>query len=330
MEPHELEQPAHAALSAFGLDGAVLHFLRHNENAVYRVETPKQGVFALRLHLPRPGVGGGMVTHRQDWLTSELTWLAALAKRSDLPVQRPRRTRDGALLAELPGGGWASALSWLPGAPLRQDGPRAPLYAGLAGELAARLHTFVMGWPEGDVLPRPAYDGSRVRTAMATLEDGVSLGMLTSAQVGRLAAGAARMASLLDREWAVPGAHGLIHADLGLGNLLVEGDTLSPIDFGLCGHGPFAQDVGGLLGTFDTPALRQAMLDGYRNLRPLPPDDAIQAAFLASIYYFMAMHLRNPAVQEWFGRRLPAVLAEYVDPFVRGESFLPALLCTKG
>ncbi len=330
MEPHELQKQAHAALSAFGLDGAVLHFLRHNENAVYRVKTPANGTFALRLHLPRPGVGGGMVAHRQDWMESELTWLAALAEGSDIPVQRPLLTLDGALLAPLPGGGWASLLAWLPGKPLAQDDPRAQFYAGLAGELAARLHTFVLGWPQGTTLPRPAYDGSRVHTAMTTLEDGVSLGLYATAEVDRLAAGAARMATLLDRACAIPGSHGLIHADLGLGNLLVEGDTLSPIDFGLCGHGPFAQDVGGMLGAFDTPALRQATLAGYEKLRPLPPADAVEAAFLAGIYYFMAMHLRNPAVQEWFGRRLPAVLAEYVDPFVRAESFLPALLGQQG
>ena len=324
----ELTELALTALGEYGREGATLTLLRHNENAVYRVEGLGGAIFVLRLPTPAPGLSAGQLMHQRDWLESELRWLEALDRGSDIGVQRPMRTEKGALLAEVSEGTLASLLQWLPGEPLNQRDENAAELAQRAGELAARLHNFVLDWPEGSLLPRPAYDGARIAAAMDRLRRGVALGLFGEDSCRVLNEGAERIAMLTDRENRTPAAHGLIHGDLGLGNLIVCGGKVSPIDFGLCGHGPLLMDVGGMLGAFDFPALRRAMLTGYRSLRPIPPaqEPVVEAFFLASIYFFMALHLENPPIREWFGRRLPIILREYIDPFRRGEGFLQSLL----
>jgi len=325
----ELMECAASVLAQYGLDGAPLAFLRHNENAVYRVGAPEGSAYVLRLHLPGPGLCAGALSHRREWLESELAFLHALHERGGVAVQRPVPARDGSLLTPIPGGGgYASLLSWLPGAAFDQKAGNSREHARAAGALAATLHGFVLSWPESEALPRPSYDAARVESAARALEDGPSLGLYSDSLLRELKEAAALIAAETDRLNRAPGAHGLIHADLGLGNLIVHGETVSPIDFGLCGHGPFLLDLGGLMGTFDLPPLRQAALDGYAELRPLRADGlrSVEAFFLLSVLLFMALHLRNGRVRAWFGRRLPVFVRDYVHPFAQGDPFLHTLL----
>lgn len=324
-QQNNLDALTRRALVAFGLGGASFTFLRHNENAVYRVEAG--GVaYVLRLHIAAPGMDLSSSARTAEYLRGELEFIETLY-RGGLPVQQPVRTADGALLAILAGDTQASLLRWLPGAPLDQRADDAETLAYGAGELAASLHNFVLQHPETAAIPRPAYDGQRVLQAVETIADGVALGLLDEAMLALLRRGGQDIAAITDRANDTPGAHGLIHADLGLGNLIVHEGSVSIIDFGLCGHGPLLMDVGGMLGAFDLPKLRRAMLAGYRALRPAQAGDdrAIEAHFLIGVYLFMAMHLRSP-LNEWFGRRLPKFAADYVKPFVAGEPFLYKLL----
>jgi Ser/Thr protein kinase RdoA (MazF antagonist) len=89
-----------------------------------------------------------------------------------------------------------------------------------------------------------------------------------------------RAASLLQRRLAEygtgPDVFGLIHADLRLANLLVDGDTTTVIDFDDCGFGWYFYDFGTAVSFFeDDPAVpewQDAWATGYRSRRPLPSD----------------------------------------------------------
>ena len=85
------------------------------------------------------------------------------------------------------------------------------------------------------------------------------------------------------------------------------------------------------MGTFDNPQLRKAVIDGYSKHRPLNQNDyrSIEAFFIASIYFFMSMHLHNINIHEWFGRRLPLVISDYVRPFINEIGFLHKLIGNK-
>jgi Ser/Thr protein kinase RdoA (MazF antagonist) len=82
-----------------------------------------------------------------------------------------------------------------------------------------------------------------------------------------------------------PDRFGLIHADLRLANLLVDGATITVIDFDDCGFGWFYYDFGTAVSFIeDDPALpewQESWTAGYRSRRPLAAaDEDMLASFV--------------------------------------------------
>ncbi len=82
-----------------------------------------------------------------------------------------------------------------------------------------------------------------------------------------------------------PDQFGLVHADLRLANLLVDGSTITVIDFDDCGFGWFFYDFGTAVSFIeDDPALPQwqdSWVAGYRSHRPLAAaDEDMLASFV--------------------------------------------------
>lgn len=71
--------------------------------------------------------------------------------------------------------------------------------------------------------------------------------------------------------------YGLIHADLRLANLLLEGDQIKVIDFDDCGFGWHLHDLASALSFMEekpiVPKLVNAWLDGYRKVLPFTDTD---------------------------------------------------------
>jgi Ser/Thr protein kinase RdoA (MazF antagonist) len=62
----------------------------------------------------------------------------------------------------------------------------------------------------------------------------------------------------------------IIHADMHGWNLMWNEDQLSVFDFDDCGYGVEAQDLAVTLYYLDTPEQDEALLNGYKSVRPLP------------------------------------------------------------
>jgi hypothetical protein len=82
-----------------------------------------------------------------------------------------------------------------------------------------------------------------------------------------------------------PDRFGLVHADLRLANLLVDGPTITVIDFDDCGFGWFYYDFGTAVSFIeDDPALgewQDSWLTGYRSRRAIAAaDEAMLASFV--------------------------------------------------
>lgn len=322
MEPIDI---AKDILLKYGIENASLTLLRHNENMVWKVELSEGLCYVLRIHIPANGLA---ISHRAEWLESEMMFLKNLSENSDINVQKPIRAKDGRYVIDLPlNGGFSTLLSWLPGETFNQLENTAIDHAFSVGELAAKMHDHVLDYPDSCKLLRPTYDAQRVINAVNLLEEGISMGLFTNDMYTELFEGAKCICNKMEQENSREGWHGLIHSDLGLGNIIIHDGIVSPIDFGLCGHGPFLFDLGILMGTFDHTHLRKAVIDGYSKHRPLNQNDyrSIEAFFIAGIYFFMSMHLHNIKVHEWFKRRLPLVISDYVRPFIKEIPFLHKL-----
>ena len=89
------------------------------------------------------------------------------------------------------------------------------------------------------------------------------------------------VADLMGRRLAAygsgPDRFGLIHADMRLANLLVDGDQVAVIDFDDCGFSWFMYDLGSSLSFIEdhplVPELIDSWVQGYRSIAPISAED---------------------------------------------------------
>lgn len=292
---------AHAARMAFGLEHHDLELVTVGENVTYRAARAGADSFVLRLH--RPGY------HSLEELDSERIWLAALS-RAGISVPEPAAAPDGRFFVPVTVAEgdvrFAGLTRWRDGEVMADlqstlDVPpsiREP-FAQL-GELMGHMHGQAAGWeaPAGFVRQRLDADG--------LLGDDPFWGRfwevdeLTDDQKQHLSR-ARELARIRLLEYGEPAeTFSVIHADLHLGNLLVDAaGRLSVIDFDDAGYGWHQYDMAVALlhvrGTPDADAAEEAFVEAYRRVRPLAHDD------LAWIPFFEAVRLM--ALVGWKGQR---------------------------
>jgi Ser/Thr protein kinase RdoA (MazF antagonist) len=271
---------AEAAAARWG--GRVVRLLRDRENQVLEMTLPK-GRAALRLH--RQGY------QSLEAITSELWWCAELA-RAGLPVPDAIPALNGSLLVRLADGRHASAIAWIEGEALGEasnDFTRPidevlEIYHGL-GALLARLHRTTDSLTLSPGFTRPRWDRE---------------GLVGEAPFwGRFwdhpAATPDQRRQLLRARDALrerlEGEIGLIHADVLRENVLVNGRSVSLIDFDDSGFGFRLYDLGtALIQTIHHPAqseIREALMAGYGTSDREMVDSFTMARTLASVGWTM-------------------------------------------
>lgn len=261
-----MSDPVAEALALWGMEGADCTFVTGRENRVYRVQTGSDE-FALRLK--RPGL------RRKAELVSELHWLDAM-DRAGLSVPRPVPSLRGALLEEV-GGHFVDLLGWLSGQPLGRTGEPlalddAPGVFDRLGRAMAKLHLACDTWDRPEGFTRAAWDADGLvgdAPLWGRFWDNPTLDAPTRALLARFRDEAR---SALAAEGAALD-YGLIHADLIRDNVMVDGDVIRMLDFDDGGFGYRLFDLATALiknaGEPDYPALKTALLAGYRTVRPL-------------------------------------------------------------
>lgn len=248
--------PAESAAARWG--GQILRLIRDRENHVYEMSTP-HGRAALRLH--RAGYQAA------EAIRSELWWCAELAK-AGLPVPAALPSATGELLVDLPDGRHASAIAWMEGEALGEAAKPNPrplaqvleLYRAL-GSLLARVHAATDRLTLPTDFTRPRWD----------LEGLVGDAPLWGRFWEHPEASPDQRAMLIRARHALRerlgGEIGLIHADVLRENVLVNGRSVSLIDFDDSGFGFRLHDLGtALVQTVEHPEhpqLRDALMAGY-------------------------------------------------------------------
>ncbi len=277
----QLRELALTALSAYDLPPIRLTLLAHLFNTTFRVDTATGERYVLRINR------AGMPSVRR--VAAELAWLAALRRDTTLEVPSPVSTIDGSLFTiaatpHIPAGHICVLFQWLPGRILRRG--LTPDHLRRVGSLMAHLHNHAAQWVsqgEHSITSARGRVDYLIETAKG-LSDPFAPDVITYihalVEETLSAAEATQVMEILERVKAVedalgngPDVFGLIHADLHYGNLLFAGDTLKAIDFDDCGFGPLLYDHAVMLNMIldwpGYPALRNALLSGYREVRLL-------------------------------------------------------------
>ncbi len=332
-----LRQLARVALADYGMSDARLTFLRQAGNTLFRVSSQDHdrgaggelfadGQYLLRIH--QPGY------QEVEAVELELSWLVALRRDADLPVPEPIPGLDGRLLSQvclpgIPGNRTCSLLRWLKGRYLsRGIGPR---HYRAQGRLMARLHDHAAGWQPPAGLSKRHWDwnGLFVDVEGTDLTAADIWPLLPESYAGPFQAVMKEAGQVMDRLGQGSDAYGLIHADLGIdANVLFRHGEARAIDFDDSGFGYWVYDLAIALEHCreddSYPEFRQALLEGYAEVRTLPQEqlqhlDLFLAAWdvYLSLWATVGVHYYPSYREEALQRRERAV--GFVVDYVAGR-----------
>ena len=307
--PHEeqlkrLLALAEKALGHYDLPpGCSVELINLSENATYRVDAADGRRWALRVH--REGY------HSRNAIASELAWLTALREDGAVitPVAVPGK--DGEIIQLvphelLPRPRHVVMSEWETGDEPSEDVHNLQEWFEILGETAARMHEHVRGWQKPDYFERLTWDFETSLGATphwGSWRDGMGMTPETEALFADTVALIGRR---LERFGKGPERFGLIHCDMRLANLLIDGDVTKVIDFDDCGFSWLLYDCATTVSFFEdkpeVPDLLAAWVRGYRRVRDLPPSDVLE------IQTFVM--LRRLLLVAWIGSHSETELAQ--------------------
>nr|WP_255684149.1 MULTISPECIES: phosphotransferase [unclassified Xanthobacter] len=295
-----LEDGVRGALPRWGLGtDAEVKLLTISENATFRVTDKEAGPLVFRVH--RPGY------HSRAEITSELAWIEALRADEVITTPRPIPLINGGLIADIEDEGTTRhvvAFEFLNGSEPAEGEDLVGWFRQL-GAIHAKLHAHARAWSKPEGFTRKVWNFE------TTLGDTPHWGDFR-ASLGLDAKGQAlleRTAALLKEKLlplSQPDSFGLVHADLRLANLLVNGDELALIDFDDCGLSWFLFDFAAAISFLEhepyVPALKAAWMEGYRTVAPLPAEASDQLDLFVmlrriQLTAWVASHAETPTGQ---------------------------------
>lgn len=307
--PHErqleiLEELASSAARHYELPVDIdLSMVNLSENATYRVEAPASGErWALRVY--RDGY------HSRNAIASELAWMQALRRDGVAPTPIPVPGRNGDLIQEI---GHATIsrprnvvlFQWESGAEPSEEDDLTGKFE-ILGEITARMHQHSRQWRRPGGFERFVWDFETSigdKPHWGRWRDGMGI---DEAKETLFAETAALLRRRLERFGKGADRFGLVHCDMRLANLLIDGDEVKPIDFDDCGFSWYLYDAATAVSFFEhqphVPELMTAWAKGYRKLIDLPKEDE------AEIPTFVM--LRRMLLVAWIGSHAETELAK--------------------
>ncbi|WP_328449794.1 phosphotransferase enzyme family protein [Amycolatopsis sp. NBC_00438] len=273
-----LRRLAEAALTDYDVPVARLTPLARGRNTTFRVDGADGHRYVLRVERP----DGPSVAQ----VRAEIAWLSALCRETDLVVPRPVPTRHrepATVVADpaVPEPRTCVLRHWVEGRFLDERLTPTQLYR--LGEVTARLHRHgarMNGLDRGRVDDLSAFGRAQVDGFSATVvERAVALaGEDVRAALARVRAVRAALGFGAD-------VFGLVHGGLHQENYLFHRGRVAVVGFGDCGYGHYAYDLAVTVEAIahlpHRAQLREALLDGYRSVRPatFATDPAVLDAF---------------------------------------------------
>jgi Ser/Thr protein kinase RdoA (MazF antagonist) len=301
---------AHKASQLYELcDVRNLRMVNLSENATFRIDTVSGQSFALRIH--RPGY------HDHAAIASELAWLVDLRQQGVAITPRPIAGRNGELIQTAQHPRMASPrhvvlFAWEEGTEpgIAEDLTKA--FEAL-GEAAARMHLHVQQWKKPTGFKRHIWNFETalgdVKPHWGRWREGLGVTPEMQNIFGRTVA---KIGDRLSAYGQSTEQFGLVHGDLRLANLLVDGDTVKVIDFDDCGFSWFMYDAATPVSFYEhepqVPELIEHWKIGYRKVRTLSKLDE------AEIPTFIM--LRRLLLVAWIGTHRDTDLAKSM-----GESY---------
>jgi Ser/Thr protein kinase RdoA (MazF antagonist) len=271
LDTDHLEVFARAAVAEHGMPDAELTLLNVSENATFRADDADGRRLVLRVH--RTGY------HSREAIESELAWVRALDSDAVVRTAPVIPTPDGRdiVTARHPGGEERQvvAFGWMDG----HEPPEDRLVDDFRqlGAIAARLHRHAREWQRPPGFTRFRWDyGTSLgdQGHWGRWQDGMGMDAAALDVLGRASD---LVRTRLERYGTGPDRFGLVHADMRLANLLVDGDDVCVIDFDDCGLSWYMYDLGSSLSFIEhlpvVPELIDSWVAGYRTVGAISQEE---------------------------------------------------------
>lgn len=320
------------ALSQYGIFDYESIFIRHNENITMKIiNNLDKRSYLLRIHVPiTPGLQG--VQHTFEGLNAELELLNSLANMASLPLQQPIVNKNGSLVSTIIGSNnnifypLATLLTWKEGEVFTGKELNSDNITYEVGITLAKIHNFSNAWKIQHPLIRPNYDINKYINLTDRLEYGLKLKLFKTEHYDIILNTMKYIRVIFERTPKTSENWGIIHADLQGGNIIVNKNTVIPIDFCFAGYGYYLFDIGITIASLNTKH-RGRVLEGYRTLRNIEGNDEllINAGFILGILGAFSFNLNNPKSYEWIQRRMPYVTEKYCLSLLDNKSFIQSI-----
>jgi Ser/Thr protein kinase RdoA (MazF antagonist) len=313
---------AKSALRHFDVpDDVAVKMINLSENATYGVEAADGRRWALRIH--RQGY------HSKAAISSELAWMMDLRASGVVVTPNPLKGRNGAIIQEISHKALAEpryvVLSdWESG---KEPGIGEDLAKPfeILGEVTARMHAHARQWQRPSYFERFTWDFETSlgyqKPHWGRWRDGMGVDAPKVKLFGRAV-------ELIGKRLASYGKgnqrFGLIHCDLRLANLLIDGNAVKVIDFDDCGYGWYMYDAATPVSFYEhepqVPELIEAWKIGYRKAGVLSREDEVEIPTF--------IMLRRLLLVAWIGSHSETQLAKSMGfPYSEGtvalcESYL--------
>ena len=264
-----LRKLAIEALKDYDLEVVRLRLLTNEFNGIFRLDTVSGDKYVLRISRPNE--------HKINEILSEMMWLAALRRDTDLMVPEPMETSRGELVTTVEVSGVPEPrhcviFGWVPGNDLSEQ--LTPRNLHKAGAFTALLHE------HGEVFqPSEEFIVNRYNSVFpfgdpVVLFDEDFCDLISDDQRALFRRGVEKVQSVIDKLHAGDQNPRVIHADLHQWNLRIFRGQVGAIDFEDLMWGFPLQDIAitiyYLQGREDYENLKDAFIKGYQAGREWP------------------------------------------------------------
>ena len=305
------------ALACYDLVKPAARFIRHNENAVWQITDAAGQNYILRVHKSKEGFSQDLFDiDKAASLMDELAVIHTLGKQGSIPVQVPVVNRKGEMLSRLQGGEYATLLTWLEGDTLEQAEITQAVCLEI-GRMTACMHKCFQTDQDLCLYAGRSYDKRFIQRMKERLhafgQSGTMPAQQNEAMIAALSVIAKRMAELD----GLKDSYGVVHSDLSKSNMLLMGDRVAPIDFGLSGYGYYFMDLGSLAAHFSKEEEQQAIFTGYESVAGFKVEMRFVQPFISlGILLFICAFYEHVYQEEWFSPALDRWRQTFFQPLV--------------
>ncbi|MBY0116953.1 phosphotransferase [Paenibacillus sp. FSL L8-0435] len=312
---------AKEALHQYPIYWEKLLYLGKSDNVTFQVQTnDDHQKFLIKIHISTISI------QSKGNIASELIWLEALVKDTNLVVPAPVRNLQGDLVTEIStdlseNTIMATIHHWIHGSVLQRE-PTSNETENLALLMAA-LHKHSMQWNAPEGFNRPIYNSDHLYSSLNQLKRLVNLELIPSEVFVHVEESAHKIANVIQNYKPLPSNWGVIHSDLHESNYVFYDNTPQPIDFSNCGYGFYLFDMAETFLHLSSDN-RKVFISSYSKVNQLEENyvELLEAFFIWSIIRTFAFHSLNPTEQQSLAASFPSVIENYFRKYLKGEKFL--------